>query len=194
MESLMPIHYAVSDAAIVLVALFAGVALWRHGLVLHAFAMACFGVAAAIGVVRIAGGLQVELAALHAGASQLLGLAGAIALAAASLRRTSRMREAGLFGAMLIMAAAIFFLAKPLLAPLFVIALVVGGGSAFWRVRQHQTSWLVPASFALMIANALVIRRAPWLDPAAGWHAYHLLIALGLAALAFGIVSQPKSR
>lgn len=190
----MPIHYAVSDAAIVLVALYAGAALWRHGLVLPAFAMACFGVAAAIGVVRIAGGLQVELAALHAGASQLLGLAGAIALAATFASRLLRARETRVIGAILIMAAAIFFLAKPLLAPLFVIALVVGGGSALLRVRQHQTSWLVPASFAVMIANALVIRRAPWLDAAAGWHAYHVLIATALAALALGIVSQPKSR
>ena len=76
----MPAHYALSDAAIVLVTIFAGDALWRNGRHLPAFAMACFGVAAFIGVVRFGTGLQDALAALHAGASRLLGLAGAVAI------------------------------------------------------------------------------------------------------------------
>jgi hypothetical protein len=39
-----------------------------------------------------------------------------------------------------------------------------------------------------MLANTLFIRRAPWLDEAVAWHAYHLVIALALAALAKGLL------
>jgi hypothetical protein len=39
-----------------------------------------------------------------------------------------------------------------------------------------------------MLANTLFIRRAPWLDEAVAWHAYHLVIALALAALAKGLM------
>ena len=53
---MMPAHYALSDAFIVLVTIFAGNALRQNGQNLLAFAMACFGIAAAVGVVRFAGG------------------------------------------------------------------------------------------------------------------------------------------
>ena len=64
----MPAHYALSDAFIVFVTIFAGNALRRNGQDLLSFAMACFGIAAAVGVARFAGGLQDELANLHSGA------------------------------------------------------------------------------------------------------------------------------
>ena len=80
---MMPPHYALSDAFIVLVTIFAGNALRRNGQNLLAFSMACFGIAAAVGVVRFAGGLQDELASLHSGASQYLGLVGTLAVASA---------------------------------------------------------------------------------------------------------------
>ena len=83
----MPPHYALSDAFIVLVTIFAGNALRENGQNLLAFAMACFGIAAAVGVVRFAGGLQDELASLHSGASQYLGLVGTLAVASACVFR-----------------------------------------------------------------------------------------------------------
>jgi hypothetical protein len=43
-----------------------------------------------------------------------------------------------------------------------------------------------------MLANTLFIRQAPWLDAAVAWHAYHLVIALALAALAKGVMSTEQ--
>jgi hypothetical protein len=53
-------------------------------------------------------------------------------------------------------------------------------------------SWLIPAGCAVMLANTLFIRRAAWLDEAAAWHVYHMVIALALAALAKGLMSTER--
>jgi hypothetical protein len=190
---MMPAHYALSDAAIVLVAIWAGIAMWRKDQWLAAMAMACFGIPAAVGVIRLGAGLQVELAALHAGASQLLGLTGAITLAAACLPRTIRWSRWIVMGAALIIAGVVVFLAKPLLAPLFIAALLVALGAALRDAVQNELSRLVPSGLMILLANALFIRGAAWLSEAAAWHAYHVLIALALAVLAKGLLAVQRS-
>lgn len=89
----MPAHYALSDAAIVLVAAWAAPALWLNRKILPAVAMACFGLAASIGVVRFGADLQAELAAVHAAGSLVLGLAAALMLAAACFWHHSQRRQ-----------------------------------------------------------------------------------------------------
>lgn len=181
---MMPAHYALSDAAIVLVAIWGAMALYRKRQFLPAFAIACFGLAAAIGVVRFGAHLQAELAVLHASASQLLGLAGGFALAGVCIQRAGSGRDKRFAAASLIVAAAVFFFANALIAPLFILALIVALCAVLWRNVRAGSNWLTVAGLALLLANALVIRGAPWLAPAAAWHAYHLLIALALGALA----------
>ena len=165
----MPAHYALSDAAIVLVSLFAGQALWRNMKALPAFAMVCFGVAACIGVVRFGGGLQDALAALHSGASQYLGLAGAFAILAHYL-----------------------FPPKGRNGIAIMLALAVACAASIVRPGPSRPAWLVPVACAVMLANTLFIRRAAWLDEAVSWHAYHLIIALALAALAKGLMTTEQ--
>jgi hypothetical protein len=189
----MPAHYALSDAAIVLVTIFAGNMLWRNDRILPAFAMACFGVAAFIGVVRFGGGLQVELAALHAGASQGLGLAGALAVVSHYLFPAEDRKETGIIAAILIAAFAIFWFAQPFLGPVFLLALAIACVVSIVRPGASRPLWLVPIACAVMLANTLFIRRAPWLDEAVAWHAYHVVIALALAALAQGLMPVPRS-
>jgi hypothetical protein len=177
----MPIHYAFSDAAIVVVAIWASLALFKKGQLLPTFAMACFGIAAAIGVVRIGGNLDAELAQLHSEASQLLGTAGALALAATWLPLIAKRNKAVTMGAILLVAAVAFFFAKPLIAPLLLLALIIGCGVSVWRALNSGLSALVPVSFVLVLVDNLFVRRAPWLSEASSWHAYHVLIAIGLA-------------
>lgn len=185
---MMPAHFGLSDAAIVLVSLWAVRALMRQGQLLAGFAMAGFGLAAAIGCVRFASGLQAELAALHGGGSQVLGLAAVLALAAASLMHAGGRAGLTLAAACLALAAAVFLLAPALIAPLFILALLVALGAGLRRAMRAKSGWLVPAGLGLLLANALVIRRAPWLSETAAWHSYHLLIALALALLAAGLL------
>ncbi len=180
----MPAHYALSDAVIVLVTIYTAVALARERSFLPASAMACFGIAAAVGVVRFGVGLQAQLATLHAGASQLLGLAGAVALAAAGLHRFGNGKDMLLAAASLIFAAVVFILARTLIAPLFILALGLALCGALLQVARTGSGWLTSAGLILLLVNALVIRRAPWLTEAIAWHSYHLLIALALAILA----------
>ncbi len=188
----MPAHYALSDAAIVLVTIFAGNALWRNGRNLPAFAMACFGVAALIGVVRFGAGLQDALAALHAGASQLLGLAGAVAILSSYLFRPAGRHIISIIALILCAATAILLFAQPLLGPVFLLALVIMLFASVARPDPAARSWLIPAGCALMLADTLFIRRAAWLDEAVSWHIYHVLIALALAALAKGLMSTER--
>jgi hypothetical protein len=188
---MMPAHYALSDAAIVLVAVWAGLALWRNGQRLPAMVMACFAVPAAIGVIRFGGGLQGEFAGFHSGASLMLGLAGAAVLAFVCLQRIVNRDHWLLAGGILVCAAAVFLLAKPLLAPLFIVALVVALGAALWGSVRLGASWLVPAGVVILLVNVLLIRRAPWLGEAMAWHAYHVLIAVALALVGLGLLSDP---
>jgi hypothetical protein len=189
---MMPAHYALSDAAIVLVTIIAGNALWRHGRQFPAFAMACFGVAAFIGLVRFGGGLQDHLAALHAGASQLLGLAGAVAVLSGYLFRPADRHIIWIIALILCAATAIFLFAQPLLGPVFLLALVIVFLASIVRPGPLGRTWLVPVGCTLMLANTLFIRRAAWLDEAVAWHVYHLVVALALAALAKGLMSNER--
>lgn len=189
----MPAHYALSDAAIVLVTIFAGNMLWRNGKALPAFAMACFGIAACIGVVRFGGGLQDALAALHAGASQYLGLAGALAVVSHYLFPSADRKEIGVIAAISLTAFAIFWFVQPLLGPVFLLALAMACVASIVRPGASRPRWLVPVACAVMLANTLFIRRAPWLDEAVAWHVYHVVIALALAALAKGLMPVARS-
>jgi hypothetical protein len=189
----MPAHYALSDAAILLVTIFAGNMLWRNGKALPAFAMACFGIAAGIGVVRFGGGLQDALAAVHAGASQYLGLAGALAMVSHYLFPSEDRKEIGIIAAILSAAFAIFWFAQPLLGPVFLLALTLACVASIMRPGASRPLWLVPIACAVMLANTLFIRRAAWLDAAVAWHVYHVVIALALAALAKGLMPVARS-
>lgn len=189
----MPTHYALSDAAIVLVAIFAGNILWRNGRDLVAFAMACFGVAASIGVVRFLGGLQDELAALHSGASQLLGLAGALAILFTSLFRSSNRGGIQKIALILCVATATLLFARPLIGPFFILALTIVVLASLARPDPSKLFWLVPLGCTLMLANTLLIRRAAWLDEAVAWHIYHVVIAFALATIAKGMMQAERS-
>jgi hypothetical protein len=189
----MPAHYALSDAAILLVTIFAGNMLWRNGKALPAFAMVCFGIAACIGVVRFGGGLQDALAALHAGASQYLGLSGALAVVSHYLFPSNDRKEIGIMAAISSTAFAIFWFAQPLLGPVFLLALAIAFVASIMRPGVSRPLWLVPISCAVMLANTLFTRRAAWLDEAVAWHVYHVVIAVALAALAKGLMPVERS-
>jgi hypothetical protein len=142
--------------------------------------------------VRFGAGVQDQLAALHGGASQLLGLAGAVAILSGYLLRPADRHAIWIIPLILCAATAIFLLAQPLLGPVFLLALVIMLFASVARFGPLGRSWLIPAGCALMLADTLFIRRAAWLDEAVAWHVYHVVIALALAVLAKGLMSTER--
>ena len=189
----MPAHYALSDAAIVVVTVFGGTALLRNGQRLLAFAMACFGTAAAIGALRFGGGLQEELATLHSGSAQFLGFAGVLAVLSSCLFRAGGRDDVLRFVSILCVVGAIYLFVHPLLGPLLLLSVVITLAVSLYRPVSSRHFWLVPLGSAIMLANAVFIRRASWLDESMGWHAYHILIAFALALLAMGFLSAKRT-
>jgi hypothetical protein len=137
--------------------------------------------------------LQDELAALHAGASQGLGLAGALAVVSHYLFPAEDRKETGIIAAILTAAFAIFWFVQSLLGPVFLLALAITFVVSIARPIPARPLWLVPIACAVMLTNTLFIRRAAWLDEAVAWHAYHVVIALALAALAQGLMPVART-
>jgi hypothetical protein len=188
---MMPAHYALSDAAIVLVACWAGLALWRNGQRLPAMVMACFAVPAVIGVIRLGGGLQDELAGFHSGASLTLGLAGAVVLAAVCLQRIVNRDHRLLAGGILVWCGGCLS-SRQAAARAAVHCGPCGGarGCGVGVAVRRRASWLVPAGVVILLVNVVLIRRAPWLGEAMAWHAYHVLIAVALALVGLGLLAD----
>ena len=140
---------------------------------------------------RFGAGLQAELAALHASGSQVLGLAGLLALAVAGVGGSSRHANAVSL-ATLALAIGLFLLNPKLVGPISMLAVMAALTVGLWRAIRFGASWFGPAGLLLLLVDTVAIRRAPWLSEAAAWHAYHLLIALTLLALATGALrGQP---
>jgi hypothetical protein len=78
---------------------------------------------------------------------------------------------------------------------MFILALMIVILASIARPVPSKLTWLVPLASAVMLANTVFIRRAPWLDEAVAWHVYHVVIALALAALAKGLIpAAPSAR
>ncbi len=185
----MPIHYALTDALVALVAIWGAWRLVRTHKTIAAFGLALFGLAGVIGTIRITGGLIEPLAAVHKMASQLGGLAGLSLLLCQILHDTGwRVGKRVSFSAAVLVAAvgAIFPMAG---AVLFGVMLVVAL-AFFLKVRSPTAA----IGFALMLINIVFVRQSAFLGPDASWHLYHVLVAAWLGCVAWTMSAPSPSR
>lgn len=185
----MPIHYALTDAQVALVAIWGGWRLMRTHKTIAAFGFALFGLAGAIGTIRITSGLVEPLAAVHKMASQLGGLAGLSLLLCQILQDTGwRVGKRVSFSAALLCAA--LGATTPLTGAILFVVMLVAALAFFLKVRSP----IAAIGFALMLINMVFVRQSTLLGPDVSWHLYHVLVAAWLGSVAWTMSAPSPSR
>jgi len=184
----MPLHYALTDALVALVAGWGALMLWRTDKPLAALGLALFGLAGVIGTIRITSGLIEPLAMLHKGVSQLGGIAGLALLLAQILRNKGLRLGTGVALGVAIALAALAAALPALGAILFVVMLI-----AAIALSLQSRNLLGAAGFAMMLLNITLVRQSDYLGADLSWHLYHLLVATWLLCVARGFLKEPRA-
>jgi len=177
----MPLHYALTDGLVALVAAWGVWRLLRAGQPIAALGLAMFGIAGAIGVTRITTGAGESLAPAHRFVSQIGGVFGLWLIVSQFWANRGGRASPAL---RLITAAAIAGLAirYPVVgAGGFVIGLVCGVALLWLGDGAGRRGTAAALGFGLMLPNVLLIRQSPLLGADLGWHLYHIIVALWLA-------------
>ncbi len=181
-----PQHYAISEAAVLLSALICLVALLRGDKPLAAVAAGLLGLASAIGVVRFGTGRIEPLKAVHQLVSQLGGLTAMglmaaqfiVAMAPEASRRRIEWASLGLI-ALSVTVAGLAPIAGPAIGASWLITLMV----AVWILAKDrplpQAAGAVAVA-ALMLVNALLVRKSAHMTPGFSWHLYHGIVSVWL--------------
>lgn len=176
----MPLHYAITDALVALVAAWGAWHMHQSHKPAAALGLALFGIAGAIGTVRIVSGMVDELAMIHKAASQLGGIAGA-SLLMSEIVRTNGWPHRFALSLVAATVAMLVAIAAPLAgAALFAILLVAGAVLLLRRAKQDRASLIGGLGFGLMLVNVLLVRQSPVLGPDWSWHLYHVIVAIWL--------------
>lgn len=186
-------HYAISEAFIVLAALWCGWKLFRRAHWMGASGTLLFGAAAAVGVYRFPSGQIEELANFHRLAGQLGGLVGMALIASELLRsvRPSHKRKVWtVISLTLTLLSLAVALQKPAMAvPLFLCWSLAGIVAAICiPQRDVFKRILFGAGASVMLLNVIFIRQSSLMTPDVSWHIFHMLVALWLV-LIWGILS-----
>lgn len=187
----MPLHYVLSEVAICLASGWGASRLFQDRQAIGAFGVALFAVAAIVGIVRIATGLDELLAPAHRFASQAGG-AFALALIVSQIAKHRGWTPSLLTTlTCAIAAAALLALAGGILGGLVFLALLAFGAFLLATHSHSKGRVLGGIGFASMAPNILFVRQSPLLDPAVSWHAYHLTTALWLIAIVAALHPAP---
>lgn len=178
----MPLHYMLSEIAICIAAIWGAHRLWLNRQSLGSVGVMFYGLAALIGVIRIASGADEVFAPAHRLVSQAGGVVGLVLI----VSEIARLRGLELpLWAVLIFAgfATLAALKSAAWGGLVFLGLLATGAILLttYGGRKHKT--FLAVWFAVMAPNILFVRQSPFLDPAASWHAYHLIIAVWLIAV-----------
>lgn len=181
---MMTAHYSLSEALIVVIALwciarYAGTGLW-----LAALGTALLGLAAGIGTFRFASGMVEELGELHRTTSQLGGAAAMVLIAIQLMLLVPATRTGGAKAGVAVLAA--LSAAALLFAPQYATALFI-----LWLLAAIIGSAMLPADrlasrlvragvVAIFLVDLLLVRQSPALGPDLSWHLFHVLIAVWL--------------
>ncbi len=183
-------HYAISEAFIVLAAIWCAARLSRSAYWLAALGIAVFGFAAAIGVYRFGSNQIAELASFHKYFSQIGGSI-AMAFVSAQLLLEEPLVNRVRFGKWVVLLAVFVSAVLALAVPPFTTPLFIS-----WLFAAIITAALIPASsvirrvslaaiVSIFLINLLLIRQSPHLDPDISWHLFHVLVAIWLLGMIY---------
>jgi len=187
----MPLHYTLSEIAICAAAVWGAHRLWLDGQALGSIGVMFFGLAAIIGITRIASGAEELLAPAHRLAAQAGGVFGLVLI----VSEVARLRGWRLPLMAVVTCAGVTAFAAVTggaWGGLIFLVLIAAGALilATQSGRKHRA--YLATGFALMAPNLLLVRQSPFLDAAASWHAYHFLTALWLVAVVAGLHSVQR--
>ncbi len=181
MSVLLPQHYALTEAVVAVVGVFA---IARATRVSRWFAagIAPFALAALVGTIRISAGLTGSIEHIHQVLSRhgaLFGLGCLVGVLAA--------RNVWLPPALGVAAAALAVLAPGAVSPVFALLILLGAILAY-RANSGRAP-LAGASFAFLLIARLATDPLRATLPAFAWHSFHLAVALWLLLQATVVLS-----
>lgn len=83
----------------------------------------------------------------------------------------------------------------PMVGPFIVVAALAAGVGLLAATPGRPAERIAATvAYGLMLPDVLIVRNAPWLDPAVRWHVYHAVIALWLALLPFCLGRRARAQ
>lgn len=182
----LPLHFALSEALIIVAAIYAVAQSWRVGRWL-AVGLAAIAVAAFVAVIRIVARMTGDIVILHEFLSQYGTMFGLGCMFGALLGWRAWLPP--VFGAV----AAALSMTFPEAHPLLLAALIVGGAASAYRGAADR-KLLAAGSFAFLLLAGLASMpfRADY--PAVGWHIFHTLVAVWFVLVAAFVTGSLPSR
>jgi hypothetical protein len=184
----MPLHYMLSEIVICAVALWGALRLWLNRRTLGSIGVMFFGLAALIGIIRIASGADEILAPAHRFASQAGGAFGLVLIVSEVIRlRAWRVPLPAVVTSAGVAALAV--VTGGAWGGMVFFVLLLTGALLIATHSGRKLRGLLAMGFAIMAPNILFVRQSPFLGTDASWHAYHLFTALWLVAVIAGLQS-----
>ena len=177
---MMPLHYALTDGLVFIAAAWGAWHLLKAGKPVGALGVALFGLAAAIGTVRVTSGLIEPLAVSHRFASQIGGLLGLLLLLW-QIFKTTVGPVRSVYGGAICVSAVVLAMTLPAAgAPIYVLALIAGIALFGLDRLGGRPNIGAALGFGVMLPNVLFLRQSQFLGPDISWHLFHIFIALWL--------------
>lgn len=195
----MPPHYAISEAFIVIAALYCGWKLASRSQWMGAIGVLFFGAAASIGVYRFPSGQVAELASIHRWAGQIGGLTGMGLIAIELLTKAAPQSKKSVlkWGLLFTLLAMVLTanLKATLAVPLFLLWSIIAIIAAFTLPTSSLLKRLGFATIAsVMLLNVIFIRQSNALSQDISWHIFHTFIAIWIFGIYWMLTWQSKTR
>lgn len=187
---MMPLHYALTDGLVFIVAAWGAWRLAKANKPFGALGIALFGLAAAIGTVRITSGLIEPLAIAHRSASQIGGLLGVLLILWQIFEATiGPIRP--FYGLAICVSAVGLAIILPVAGPpIYVLALLSGIALFVLDRISGKPNIGAALGFGVMLPNVLFLRQSSLLGPDLSWHLFHGFIAVWLILTVFALTPK----
>jgi hypothetical protein len=184
MTNLLPMHYALSEAAIVAAGSYAFIKAWP---VNRSFAigLASVTLAGLIGTIRIVLGMSGSIVTLHEFLSRTGALFGLGCLVGAMLARGQTLPPL-----LALATASLVFFVPALTTPMFGALIITGAALAYRGTSDRR--FLAAGSFAFLVCSALFSAPLRVAYPAIGWHLFHMLVALWFVLVVAFVTIPPR--
>ena len=181
MSDILPIHYALSEAAIVAAGAYAVGKAWPINR-WFAIGLAAMALPALIGTIRIVLGMSGVFITLHEFTSRFGALFGLGCIFAAMLIREQVLQQQALPPILGLAAVSLDFFVPAFSMPLFG-AFIFGGAFLAFREAPNRR-FLAAGSYAFLTCSALFSAPLRVTYPGLGWHVFHMLVGLWFVLVA----------